>query len=188
MKIQEFVDEALKVTNDSIKEKRINSMLKTKSYVSIIDKINLADRVTKAATHEFDKDGNIVGFKVNSLTKYILHVMGIIEMYTDLEINNGNILAEYDLLNENGLIEIIVKSIKEQEIAECQMCLDMVFNDAIQNEMSTEAFIKRQVERFGTLVGTTLSPALTVIGEQLSKISPEQIDAIIKQFPNKMEE
>jgi hypothetical protein len=187
MKIQEFVDEALKVTNDSIREKRINSMLKTKSYVSIVDKINLADRVTKAATHEFDKDGNIVEFKVNSLTKYILHVMGIIEMYTDLEVNNGNILAEYDLLNENGLIEIIVKSIKEQEIAECQMCLDMVFNDAIQNEMSTVAFVKRQVDRFGTLVGTTLSPAINGFAEAISNLDNEKIQQIISMVEKEKE-
>lgn len=188
MTVKEFVEDISEVTIDSLKEKRINSILKPKKYVSIVDKINLADKVSKAATHEFDKDGNIIGFKINSLTKYILHVMGLIELYTDIDVDRANILKEYDLLNENGLIEVIVNLIGEHEIAECQMCLNMIFDDTIQNEMSTEAFVKSQVERFGTLVGTTLSPALNVISEQLSKFSPEQIDEVIKQFENKTEE
>lgn len=180
MKVSYFVKKAKKVTNDNIKEKRINGMLNVKHYVSIAKKIDLADNVVKAATTERDKDGNVIGFKVNSLTKYLLHVLGLIGLYTDLEIDYSNAIEEYDLLNSNDFISMIIRQIGESEIAECQLCLDMVWNDVIQNTLSPQAFIKEQVTRFGTLAGATISPMIEGLTKAVEGLDDEKVKAIVE--------
>ena len=185
MKISDFVKEVNKVSNDSMKEKRIKTMLNVKPYVSIADKINLAENVTRAATNEVDKNGNIIGFKINSLTKYLLHVLGLVGLYTDLEIDYKNAVGEYDLLNSNGLIATIIKQIGENEIAECQLCLDMMWNDMIQNTLSTHAFIKDQVTRFGTLAGATLSPMIESLAKAVDGLDDEKVKAIVDAIGTK---
>ena len=160
-------------------------MLNVKSYVSIAKKIDLADRVVKAATNERDNAGNVVGFKVNSLTKYLLHVLGLIELYTDIEIDYNKAIEEYDLLNSNGFIEIILKQIGEKEIAECQLCLDMVWGDVIQNTLSPQAFIKEQVTRFGNLAGTTLSPMIEGLTKAVEGLDDEKVKAIVEAIGNR---
>lgn len=179
MTIKDFVQEANKVANDSIKAKRIDGMLKTKKYLNIASKIDLSDKITSAALTKKDADGN-EEFHINSVTKYILHVMTMVDLYTDLEVDFKNLLAEYDLLNENGLLEVILSQIGEKEIAECQMFLDMAWNDRIQNELSTHAFISKQVDRFGTLAGVTLSPVIASLTKTISELDDDKVKQIVE--------
>ena len=134
MTVKEFLEDLNKVTGKTVKEERMKKNLNVKQYVSFIDKVNLAERVVYHSTHDFDQEGNVVGdITINSISKYLLHVMGIIDMYTDLDINYGNLVEDYDLLNVNGMIQEIVTLIGEKEIAECQMLLDMKLGDFMQN-------------------------------------------------------
>ena len=185
MTIKEFVESASKVTSDGLKTKRINGMLNTKPYVGVAEKIALAEKVTNAGTREHDKDGNVIGFKINSLTKYILHIMGIIELYTDLTVDYNNVLSEYDALKSNGYIEAILQQIGESEITECQFFLDMLWSDAIQNTFSTHAFIKDQVTRFCTLAGATLSPMIESLTKAVEGLDDEKVKAIVEAIGKK---
>lgn len=188
MKIKEFIDAVnetnAKVVNEKIRTTKINDLLKTKSYVGVVDKINLAEKVTVVSIHSHDEAGNVNGLKINSVSKYILHIMGLIELYTDLEIDTNNLLAEYDLLNSNGLIETIINSIGEKEITECQMFIEMVWNDAIQNELTPQAFIQSQVTRFGTLAGATIAPVIEGLSKSLENLDEDKVKMIMDTLGN----
>lgn len=184
MKIKDFVNEVNKVANESIKTNRINGMLKTKNYISVAQKIDLADRVTKVTTHKYDNAGNAIGFEVHSPSKFLLHTMGLVDLYTDLDVDMSNIMDEYDLLNSNGLIEVILNSIGETEIAECEMFLDMIWHDTIQNELSPYAFIQNQVTRFGTLAGVTMSSVLEGLTKAIENLDDDKVRVIVDALGN----
>lgn len=188
MKIKEFVEECNKVANDAIKASRISSYLKVKPYVSFLDKVTLANRVVKSSVYDLDENGIPVRINVKSDVKYLLHVMGMIELYTDLEVNYENILEDYDLLNQSGLLVDIIKLIGDKEVSECQMLLDMKFADEMQNKLSTEAFISNQVERFGVLAGTVLSPIIESFTTAINNLTPEQTEKIRSLFEDKESE
>ena len=187
MKVKEFVEECNKVANDSIKASRISSYLKVKPYVNFLNKVDLANRVVKRSVYDLDENG-ILSINVKSEVKYILHVMGMIELYTDLDINYENILEDYDLLNQSGLLMEIVKLIGDKEVGECQMLLDMKFTDEMQNKLSTEAFISSQVERFGVLAGTVLSPIIESFTTAINNLTPEQTEKVRSLFEDKESE
>ena len=187
MKIKEFVEECNKVANDSIKASRISSYLKVKPYVNFLDKVALANRVVNRSVYDLDENG-ILSINVKSDVKYILHVIGMIELYTDLEINYENILEDYDLLNQSGLLVDIFKLIGDKEVGECQMLLDMKFADEMQNKLSTEAFISNQVERFGVLAGTVLSPIIESFTTAINNLTPEQTEKVRSLFKDKESE
>lgn len=181
MKVKEFIEESNKVSNSSIKADRIKSMLKVKPYVSFAGKVAVAERAVKVGTMTPPDENGVPGeFKLNSPIKYLIHVLGLIEAYTDLEVDYEDVVSEYDLLNSNGYIEEIVQLIGEKEIAECQMCLDFVYSDAIQNHFTPHAFIQSQVERFGTLAGVTLSPILESLANTLENLDDDKIEKIAK--------
>lgn len=185
MTVKEFLEDLNKVTGKTVKEERMKRNLNVKQYVSFIDKVNLAERVVYHSTHDFDQEGNIIGdITINSISKYLLHVMGIIDMYTDLDINYNNLVEDYDLLNVNGMIQEIVTLIGEKEIAECQMLLDMKLGDFMQNRLSVYSFVRDQVERFGTLSGITLSSIKEGLINTVDSLTPEQVEQFANAFVN----
>lgn len=188
MKVKEFVEECNKVVNDSIKTSRISSYLKVKPYVNFLNKVALANRVVKRSVYDLDENGIPVSINVKSDVKYLLHVMGMIELYTDLEVNYDNILEDYDLLNQSGLLVDIIKLIGDKEVGECQMLLDMKFADEMQNKLSAEAFISNQVERFGVLSGTVLAPIIESFTTAINNLAPEQTEKVRNLFEVKVPE
>ena len=185
MTVKEFLEDLNKVTGKTVREERMKKNLNVKEYVSFLDKVNLANRVVYHSTHKLDQEGNVIGdIHIDSVSKYLLHVMGIINMYTDLDIYYDNLVEDYDLLNVNGLIQEIVTLIGEKEIAECQMLLDMTLGDFMQNKLSVYSFVRDQVERFGTLSGITLSSIKEGFANAVASLTPEQIAQFVSAFGN----
>lgn len=185
MTVKEFLEDLNKVTGKTVREERMKKNLNVKEYVSFLDKASLAERVVYHSTRKLDQEGNVIGdIHINSVSKYLFHVMGIINMYTDLDIDYDNLVEDYDLLNVNGLIQEIVTLIGEKEIAECQMLLDMTLGDFMQNKLSVYSFVRDQVERFGTLSGITLSSIKEGFANAVASLTPEQIAQFVSAFGN----
>ena len=55
------------------------------------------------------------------------------------------------------------------------MVLQMTQDDVIANEFENHAFISQQIERFGKLIGTALSPVI-------SQLDIGQIEKVIDEF------
>ena len=60
-------------------------------------------------------------------------------------------------------MDVIFSAIPEDELKEFKMIVDFETNDAIANEYENHAFIRSQVERFGTLIGNVIEPILSTI-------------------------
>lgn len=186
MTVKEFVD-GYKKTSDNLKNRYIKEKLEIKSYINFVDKCNLAERVIKASTYEKDIDGKDTGnIKINSISRYLLFTLSIIDMYTNIDVDFSHSIDEYDLLKSNNLLELFIGSenqlIPESEYFEVQAILNMTLDDTIQNNMSTQAFIQNQVTRFGTLIGITFSPIMDKLADSINGMDESTVEKIGNQI------
>lgn len=112
MKVQELV----KIMNNSKnkmlkadqKQNLIQKELNVKTYIGIKDKKQLVENIIDECI--IFENGV---FKFNEIHKYICFTMRIIEAYTDIELS-GDMEVDYDMLCENGLLELIISTFKTE--------------------------------------------------------------------------
>lgn len=98
-------------------------------YVPIAKKCECAERI---AAQSFGNG------KLNSVYKYVLTCMALLDLYTDFSYNKdkNSILNDYDKFNKLGLFDVILNAIDENEIKEFNMIIDMCYSDYIFNQES----------------------------------------------------
>ena len=179
MFIKEFVESYSNFATQNLKDNYLKDNLEITTYVPFVKKVTYA--ASLAQNTMIDKDtGNV---RVSSESNYLFFVRSIIELYTNLEIENKAFYDEYDLLNESGLLDKIMQMIPEKEIAEFKMICDMKKDDIIFNRSTPKAFVNQQIERVSTILGVTLKPVLEKISEQIENMSDEDVE----KFTNKVE-
>ena len=178
MFIKNFVESYSNFATQNLKDNYLKDNLEITTYVPFVKKVTYA--ASLAQNTMIDKDtGNI---RVSSESNYLFFVRSIIELYTDLEIENNAFYDEYDLLNESGLLEKIMQMIPEKEIAEFKMICDMKKDDLLFNQSTPKAFINQQIERVSTILGVTLKPVLEKISEQIENMSEEDVEKFTNRF------
>lgn len=174
MKIKEFTEKYGAIATDRLKEDYLNGNLHIKTYLPFLTKVTLADKLAKVTT--LDKDtGNV---NVKSDVNYLLFCRMIVEQYTDLQVETEGFYEEYDLLNESGLLDKIMQTIPEKEIAEFKMICDMKKDDIIFNQSTPKAFINQQIERITNIASITLKPVLDKLATELENMDEEKIEKL----------
>ena len=114
---------------------------------------------------------------IDSVSKYMLTCMAIVDLYTDIirQKGDGKMLEDFNMLNKYGVIDSIVRCIDERELNEFNMIVQMTCDDTIANEYENHAFISKQVNRFGELIRATLLPIV-------SQLDTDKIEELIKQY------
>ena len=140
-------------------------------YVNYLQKCALCESLVKITTHI--KDGTKEIVKVDSATRYLMFIMRLIDLYTDIEIEfkDGKFAEQYDKLNKVGAIIVLTEAIPVAEYAEFNMVLNMKLSDFESNEYSLTALLYNTKQ--------SLSLTSEVITEALK--SPE-VKEIIKEF------
>ena len=178
MFIKNFVESYSNFATQNLKDDYLKDNLEITTYVPFVKKVTYA--ASLAQNTMIDKDTGDV--RVSSESNYLFFVRSIIELYTDLEIENKAFYDEYDLLNESGLLDKIMQMIPEKEIKEFKMIVDMKKDDIIFNQSTPKAFINQQIERVSTILGVTLKPVLEKISEQIENMSEEDVEKFTNKF------
>ena len=162
------------------KEECVKKYMKNE-YVPYDKKADVANAIADTSYHriETDKDGNERKvFHADSIARYMLMCMAMVDLYTTIERQKigGNMLDDFNAMNSNGALDLILKNIDPSEIKEFKMVIQMACDDLMTNEYENHAFISKQVERFGELIGTVIAPFLSQldtskIEEIMGKIS-----------------
>lgn len=130
-------------------EKRIK-----KNYVPILTKIAECSHLVDITSKAKDETTGIESFQLNTPGRYIAFTMKLISLYTDIEIGIGFELYEnFDELNENGAIDILISCIPEHEYKEFSTLLSMTVDDYMTNERELTAYIDK---KFDTLMQLAL--------------------------------
>lgn len=176
MTIKNLVETYSNFVTENLKKDYLKDNLKITAYVPFVKKVTYA--TTLAQNTMVDKEaGNI---RVSSESNYLFFVRSIIELYTNLEIENGAFYDEYDLLNESGVLDKIMQMIPQKEINEFKMICDMKREDIIFNQSTPKAFISQQIERVSAILSVTLKPVLEKIFDQLDNMDEKDLDKIAK--------
>lgn len=196
MKLLEFVEKYNNTANSSLKEQLL-SKIKITPYVSIIKKDAYAQLIVDKTTFEQESydDNGVTKYRktdkirVNSVAQYVQFCRAVIELYTDLEIEDGSFIKEYDALKSSGLLDILMVGsdkadplIPMSELSEFKTVLTMKQSDTQFNETTTQAFISKQIERISDLANATLTPLIDVVSKKLDSLSNDELRKILEDY------
>lgn len=176
MKIDTFIALYKTKKTDEDKLNAVKQIMKNKR-VSYADKVDRAGIIAKNSYHQKQKDINGEEREVffqNSAAKYMLYSLTLVDLYTDLEIDFKQSLESFEKIN-GEILDAIIMSIDERERKEFQMLLEFACDDLMVNEYELHAFVREQVDRFGSLIGTVLVPIL-------ENIDINKIEEVMKQI------
>lgn len=201
MKLLEFVEKYNDMANNTLKEQLL-SKIKITPYVSIIKKDAYAQLIVDKTTFEqeaYDDNGvtkyrKTDKIRVNSVGQYVQFCRAVIELYTNLEIDDDDkgFIKGYDALKSSGLLDILMVGsdktdplIPMSELSEFKTILSMKQSDVQFNETTTQAFISKQIGRISDLANATLTPLVNVVSNKLDEIPKEDLEGKILEFVKK---
>lgn len=201
MKIKEFVKRYSECATQQLKDRFIKEKLNITPYVSIIKKDAYAQLIVDKTTFEqeaYDDNGvtkyrKTDKIRVNSVAQYVQFCRAVIELYTDLEIDEDDkgFIKGYDALKSSGLLEILMVGsdkadplIPMSELSEFKTILTMKQSDTQFNETTTQAFIGKQIGRISDLANATLTPLMDVVSKKLDEIPKEDLDKVVEFAKN----
>lgn len=200
MKLLEFVEKYNNMANNTLKEQLL-SKIKITPYVSIIKKDAYAQLIVDKTTFEqeaYDDNGvtkyrKTDKIRVNSVAQYVQFCRAVIELYTDLDIDEDDkgFIKGYDALKSSGLLDILMVGsdkadplIPMSELSEFKTILTMKQSDTQFNETTAQAFISKQIGKISDLANATLTPLMDVVSKKLEEIPKEDLDKVIEFAKN----
>ena len=201
MKILEFVERYNNMSNQQLKDRFIKEKVKITPYVSIIKKDAYAQLIVNRTMFEQESydDNGVTKYRktdkirINSVAQYVQFCRAVIELYTDLEIDEDDkgFIKGYDALKSSGLLDILMVGsdkadplIPMSELSEFKTILTMKQSDTQFNETTTQAFISKQIGRISDLANATLTPLMDVVSKKLDEIPKEDLDKIAEFAKN----
>lgn len=194
MKIKEFVENFNNIDTNSLKWRYIKDNLEIKTYLPVLTKDTLATLLVEKTIYEYEKyideNGEVKQrqtnrIEINSNAQRILFCRLVVENYTNLEVETSTFFEEYDLLKESGLLNMLMSHTEEEpslvpveELIELHKMIENKQNDIIFNHSTPQAYISDQIERFGTLLGVTLTPILEKISKSIEEIDEKDVEKI----------
>ena len=196
MRLLEFVEKYNNTANNTLKEQLL-SKIKITPYVSIIKKDAYAQLIVNRTMFEQESydDNGVTKYRktdkirINSVAQYVQFCRAVIELYTDLEIEDGSFIKEYDALKSSGLLDILMVGsdkadplIPMSELSEFKTILTMKQSDTQFNETTTQAFISKQIGRISDLANATLTPLVDVVSKKLDSLSNDELRKILDDY------
>ena len=199
MKILEFVERYNNMATQQLKDSFIKEKIKITPYISIIKKDTYAQLIVNRTMFEQEAydDNGITKYrktdkvKVNSVGQYVQFCRAVIELYTDLEIDDDDkgFVKSYDALKSSGLLDILmVGSDKKEplipmsELSEFKTILSMKQSDTQFNETTAQVFITKQIGRISDLANATLTPLVEVVNKKLDSLSNDELRKILDDY------
>ena len=160
MTVKEFV-EAYDAAESDVEKNALLDGIIAREYVPITEKCSLCQAIVKSTNIT---DGKV---EMNSVALYVSYIMlGVINMYTSIEIEPKKAMAQYDMLQSRFLVEFIMARLKN-DLKEFQTVLNMCRDDFNARYYSTPGIVNRLVD----LVQDT-------VGEVLKQLDPESIEGL----------
>lgn len=185
MTVREFVEKYNSLQSDKTKENLIDSIIK-RHYAPILEKRVALDIVFKKCLYE--KDG--VKY-IDSFLVQIGLMQVILSLYTNLNTKHkedkkdeeDTVFTDYDLLMENGIYPIIMYKIGEIDIKELMNVYSSIEGTFI-NQQSFEAYLSKQITRFGELIGRVGDSGMEALAKVLE--DEEKMNSLTKTLESVM--
>ena len=184
MKILEFVNGYKEITTDKAKENYFKKNVNIKTYLPILNKITIAERIADVVCFEYEKyitesgeekSRSTMNVQVNTPVQYLL------------EIEDTSFYKEFDALQENGIMDKILCTIPNDELKNFEAIVNMKREDILYNHGTVKGFISDKVERIAMISSTVLKPAMEKIATELQNMDDDKIMKLSDRFSKVME-
>ena len=158
-------------------EKALKTIIKRK-YVPLMEKsITAQDAITRYNL----LDGEVY---CNTPMTYLVYVVSVLRLYTYLDIKSKNTDEDYDLLAQEGLVEVIFKNIGD-DLKEFQSIYNMCKDDFRTNYMSNGGIIQRYLKKAKQIIE---NKKVQVAKWFSSDEGQETLNGLIKQMQGTLKE
>lgn len=179
--VKNFIEDfkAKKIVNNKINEHAvedyIRETLQVKGYIPFTEKRELCTSVIEGSC---GRENGLV--TVDSVSRYMLFTIAVITKYTNIEFNTDEELdafGEYDMLCESGLLDIIL-DVVGPEYVKCNNMLNMMLEDVISNNNTSEAVIGNVLEK----ISGKISDFIDVLSDKVEEMDLDLSQVDIEQF------
>lgn len=147
MTVKEFVE---KYVNSTDVEKTCAKHVIKDKYVPYEEKIATCLNIVKK-TNYIESEG-IKIYNRNTPAQYVQFSMTIINLYTDIEINFENILADFNMLDKVSAIDTLLSAISESEYTKFRTLLEMIQDDEYENNRNMTSYIDNFLQPFKAII------------------------------------
>lgn len=175
--LYKLVEEYNKRSSTKLKEEFLKVQVKVAPYLGYATKLFLAQNIINQTCM---KDGKV---HIDSCKKYIMYIYTMIKFYTNIDIQEKDLMVQYDLLDENGLVEKILALIPEKEVTTMKTILDMKLNDLMTNKYGTHAFVEEQMDRIENIsskFSEAFAPVIDTLTENVKTLDENKIEKMLK--------
>ena len=153
-------------------------------YVPYEQKLTFAQRIVDFSCYrnEGTEEEPRIVFHVDTPMREFLFQRGLIELYTNLEIDNDAFLEHYNALKESGVMDYILTIIPESEIIDFHNIVDMVFSDEMTNNYEIHGYIKNQVSRIIDVGSMLLEPVLEKVSQKIDALDKKDAERLMKRL------
>ena len=150
----------------------------TKTYVPYVEKISKASGIALSCTHAVLGQPEL--YKKDTPSQYFGTIMRLIEMYTDITFADSDVVKVFDTMAEQGIIDIILSSIPENEVTQFRSIVDMCVSDIYENERDISALIDTKLTSISLVFNTMLESVQNILNDPEIK---ENLKNSISNFP-----
>lgn len=167
------VKEFINMINSS--EQDIKNILIKRTYVPFAEKVNAA----KAGIQKYNlQNEDII---TDTPMTYLCYVATILRLYTNLDISSTETDKDYDLLQENGLVEFIFELLSD-DLKEFQSIFDMCKEDFRANYLSAPGFVQKQINK----ITGVCEKGVVKLMNWLDTLDTEKLTEVLQTYnPNK---
>jgi len=154
MTVKEYI-EFIKDNKDKV------DTLKDTQYISCVKKKSICEKIVELTSERKinigqDEEAERIVFISDSITRHILYVLNLINLYTKVDVDFKNAVSEYDLLMESETFGYLFGIIPEKEKNEFNIFLDLTIQDYSENYKSLTSWLDRKLEGNKLVLGTIL--------------------------------
>ena len=113
-------------------------------YMLYTEKLSLVKNILEATSY-IDVE-NKRGYRRDTPNMIFVFTMKLIEKYTDIDIKPENVVSDYDLLMETGIMHLLTAAVPEDEVKIIQGMLDMARDDLEYNTRSLVSFLESKTD------------------------------------------
>lgn len=175
--LYKLVENYKKRSSTKLKEEFLKAQVKIVPYQGYTTKLFLAQNIINISCM---KDGKV---HIDSCKKYIMYIYTMIKFYTNIDIHEKDLMIQYDLLDENNMIEKILNLIPEKERITFKTILDMKQDDLMTNKYGTHAFVEEQMDRIENIsskFSEAFAPVIETLTEKVKTLDESKIEKMLK--------
>ena len=169
-----LVENYNKRSSIKMKEEFLKTQIKVVPYLGYGTKMFLANNIVEQCC---SKENSVC---MDSCKKYILYIYTILKYWTNIDIKENDLLIQYDLLDQNDMIEKILILIPEKEISTFGTILDMKISDYLTNNCNTQAFINNKLKEFYPEFSSAIMPLIDKLNNMLNTLDESKIEKMMK--------